>query len=277
MKAKDCEKLRKDSDIQTITFSEKHLKRFLKPSKATMLQFHQLTLVYIIAMIVAIEAYQPSSNRRTFTTNTKHHHHPEPNRFDAAATMDSVKNSLATLALSTILLTSSTCLCLPPAAFASDVAAQVSLDRLPPTSISIQIGDLPVVGSLLSGTYSKVADGSIKDPSITIKSPKDKVKAISTIATGGHLEFDVGGKISTHFDVDIAADEAGTAKVVVKSNLIPKLPFKNMANSINGGGAVSTSGGKESQWNIVTNLGNGETYYYNVKSGVTQFSRPDKI
>ena len=227
----------------------------------------QLTLFCIVTM-VAIEAYQPSRNRPTFTNVN---HHPAQNRFETV-TMDTVKNGIATLALSTILATT-TCLSLP--AFASDVAAQISLDRLPPTSISIQIGDLPVVGSLLSGTYTKVADGSIKDPSITIKSPKDKVKAISSIATGGHLEFDVGGKVSTHLDVDIASDEAGTAKVVVKSNLIPKLPFKNMASSINGGSPIS--GGKESQWNIVTNLGNGESYYYNAKSGVTQFSRPDKL
>jgi hypothetical protein len=232
-----------------------------------MLYFRQLTLFYIVA-IVAIEAYQPSSHRQSFTNMNQHQ---EQKRFDAV-TMDSVKNGFATFALTTILVTN-TCLGLP--AFASDVAAQISLDRLPPTSISIQIGDLPVVGSLLSGTYTKVTDGSIKEPSITIKSPKDKVKAISSIATGGHLEFDVGGKVSTHLDVDIAADEAGTAKVVVKSNLIPKLPFKNMASSINGGSPIS--GGKESQWNIVTNLGNGESYYYNAKSGVTQFSRPDKI
>jgi hypothetical protein len=158
-------------------------------------------------------------------------------------------------------------------AVASDTAAQISLDRLPPTSISLQIGDLPVVGSVLSGTYTKVPDGSIANPSITIKSPKDKVKAISSIATGGHLEFDVGGKISTHLDVDIAADEAGVAKIIVKSNLVPKLPFKNTASSMIG----QPTGGRESQWNIVTNLGNGESYYYNVKTGVTQLDRPSKI
>jgi hypothetical protein len=158
-------------------------------------------------------------------------------------------------------------------AFASDVAAQISLNALPPTSVSVQIGDLPVVGSLLSGTYTRVPDGSVKNPSITIRSPKDKVRAISSIATGGHLEFDVGGKLSTHLDVDLVAEEAGTARVVVKSNLIPKLPFKNIASS----GTGSPTGGRESPWNIVTNLGNGESYYYNAKSGLTQFDRPDKI
>ncbi len=227
-----------------------------------MFNFRQLAILTVA--IVAIEAYQPSTgaSRQSFT-NVNHHH--EHNGFGA------VKNGLATLALSTILATT-TSLGLP--VFASDAAAQVSLDKLPPTSISIQIGDLPVVGSLLSGTYSKVADGSIKDPSIVIKSPKDKIKAISSIATGGHLEFDVGGILKTHLDVDVAADEAGTAKIVVKSSLIPKLPFKNMANR---GTGKAVTGGKESQWNVVTNLGNGESYYYNVDSGVTQFSRPDKI
>lgn len=175
----------------------------------------------------------------------------------------------ASAAFSVVLWTS---VALLPAS-ASDTAAQISLDRLPPTSISIQIGDLPVVGSLLSGTYTKVPDGSVANPSVTIKSPKDEVKAISSIATGGHLEFDVAGKISTHLDVDIAADEPGTAKIIVKSNLVPKLPFKNLASSTIG----QPTGGRESQWNIVTNLGSGEAYYYNAKTGVTQLGRPDKI
>jgi hypothetical protein len=157
--------------------------------------------------------------------------------------------------------------------YASDTAAQISLQQLPPTSISIQIQDLPVVGNLLSGTYTRVADGSVATPSVVIKSPKDKIQAIQKIATGGHLEFDVAGKINTHLDVDIAADEAGRAKILVTSGLIPKLPFKNMASSSIG----SPTGGKESQWNIVTNLGNGESYYYNSKTGVTQLDRPSKI
>jgi hypothetical protein len=112
-----------------------------------------------------------------------------------------------------------------------------------------------VVGSLLSGTYTKVADGSIKQPSITIKSPSDKVKAISEIATGGHLEFDVSGLLSTHMDVDVSAEEPGVAKVRVASGLIPKLPFKNLASASTG----SPTGGKPSPWNMVTNMGSGGT------------------
>lgn len=138
-------------------------------------------------------------------------------------------------------------------AFASSTAAQITLNSLPPTSISVQIQDLPVVGSLLSGTYTKVADGSVKAPSVTVTSPSDKVKAISEIATGGHLEFDVSGLLSTHMDVDVSADEPGVAKVRVASGLIPKLPFKNLAS----GSAGSPTGGKPSPWNMVTNLGSG--------------------
>ena len=184
---------------------------------------------------------------------------PQPPRPNAAAA-----TAAATAALTAILSTGT----LP--AFASDTAAQISLQQLPPTSVSIEIGDLPVIGNLVSGTYTKVPDGSVAKPSIVIKSPKDKVKAIGSIAKGGHLEFDVLGKVNTHLDVDVAADEFGTAKVVVQSNLIPKLPFKNQASSLIG----TPTGGKESPWNIVTNLGSGESYYYNVKTGVTQAKQP---
>lgn len=222
---------------------------------------NSLAVLLFVACCCAVSAaaYQPSSRRGP----------PPPAAARAAS-------AAAAAALSVLLSTGS----LPAAG--SDMAAQISLDRLPPTSISIQIGDLPVIGSLLSGTYSKVADGSITNPSVTITSPKDKVRAISSIATGGHLEFDVGGMLSTHLDVDVAADEAGTARVVVKSGLIPRLPFKNMASASSSASSSTAKsspivGGKESPWNIVTNLGNGESYYYNLKSGVTQFDRPNKL
>lgn len=159
---------------------------------------------------------------------------------------------------------------LPAQAANSNAAAQISLENLPPTSVSIQIKDLPVVGNLLSGTYTKVPDGSVDKPSVVIKSPKDKVKAISSLATAGHLEFDVQGILNTHLDVDVAADQAGKATMVVQSGLIPKLPFKNAAS-------LAPSGGRESQWNVVTNMGNGEVYYFNAKTGETQFARPEKI
>jgi hypothetical protein len=162
-----------------------------------------------------------------------------------------------------------------PPAIASDTAAQISLNTLPPTSITVDIGDLPVVGNVLSGTYTKVSNvartSSLGNkPGITITSPKDKVRAVQDIATGGHLEFDVNGALKTHLDVDIAADEPGVARIRVASNLIPKLPFKNMASASQG----SPTGGKSSPWSMVTNMGSGESYYYNEKTGVTQFERP---
>lgn len=181
-----------------------------------------------------------------------------------------VAQAFAAAALSTVLLLTG-----PPPALASDTAAQINLKSLPPSSVSIEIGDLPVVGSLLSGTYTKVPDGSVKTkPGVVIKSPSDKVKAISQIATGGHLEFDVSGLLNTHLDVDVAADEAGTARIVAKSPLIPKLPFRNLASTEQ---KQQNTGKKESEWNVVTNLGNGDSYYYNEKTGVTQYQRPDKI
>jgi hypothetical protein len=159
-------------------------------------------------------------------------------------------------------------------AWASSTAAQISLNSLPPANVNIAIQDLPVIGNLISGTYTKVA--SIKgQPSVTIASPPDKVKAVQELATSGHLEFDVAGIIKTHLDVDVASDEAGVLKVRIASNLIPKLPFKNLASSSTSGGALT--GGRASQWNMVTNMGSKETYYYNEKTGVTQYERPDKF
>lgn len=114
----------------------------------------------------------------------------------------------------------------------SKSAAKVSLSSLPPTAIDIEIGDLPVVGKLLSGVYTKVGSvPSNKPPAIVIESPSDKLKAVKAAASNGHLEFDVDGVLSTHLDVDIAADKAGVATIKVKSPLIPTLPFKNSASS----------------------------------------------
>lgn len=113
----------------------------------------------------------------------------------------------------------------------SKTAAKISLTSLPPTAIDVEIGDLPVIGSLLSGVYTKVdAIPAGTSAAITIESPKDKFGAIKSVATGGHLEFDVDGILATHLDVDIAADTAGVATIRVKSPLIPALPFKNTAS-----------------------------------------------
>lgn len=208
----------------------------------------KLTTIFVAALAVAFAtAYQPSKKNNII----------KPHQVKAAGA------GAATIALSLLLAAD-------PAA-ASSSAAQISLNKVPPSSISIQLGDLPVVGGLVSGTYSKVSDKSIKDPSIVIKSPKDKLKAISGV-TAGHLEVDVDGFLSTHADIDLASDEAGVLTARVESKLIPKLPFKNKASQ-----GSAAKGGKESQWNVVTNMGNGESYYYNTKTGETTYSKPSKI
>jgi hypothetical protein len=159
----------------------------------------------------------------------------------------------------------------PQQALASSTAGQISLNSIPPTSVLLDIKDLPVIGNILSGTYTKVDDKSITSPSVSIKSPKDKISAIKDVATGGHLEFDVDGILKTHLDIDIATDKAGVATVKVTSPLIPKLPFKNTAS--NDGIAVS---GKQSDWFKVTNMGTGEFYYFNEKTDKTQAEMPKK-
>jgi hypothetical protein len=197
----------------------------------------------------------------------------------------SVARTAAGAATLAVLLTVGTPFFAAPAFAASTgtstTAAQIYVDQIPPSTISIQIGDLPIVGNLLSGTYAKVDTTTAiinKNiaPSVVIKSPKDKAKAISA-AAGGHVEFDIAGKagLKTHLDVDVATDEAGVARVRIASDLIPPLPFKNLASSSSS--TSSSKGGKESKWQIVTNMGNGESYYFNTKTGVTQFEKPDRI
>lgn len=176
----------------------------------------------------------------------------------------------ATLSLALVLLPTTQAWATQP----TDTAAQITLQRLPPTSINVQIDDLPVVGKLLSGVYSKVPDSvEVAKPSIVVKSPSDKAKAIQNLVKNGHLEFDVSGTINTHLDIDVSADRPKVMNVRIASDIIPKLPFKNLASSTQ----TSPTGGKESAWNMVTNMGSGETYYYNEKTGLTQYERPIKL
>jgi len=154
----------------------------------------------------------------------------------------------------------------PSLSFASSTAAQISLDSLPPSSIDVQIKDLPVVGNLISGTYTKVNTLAEKKASVTITSPKNKVAAVKDIATAGHLEFDVGGFVNTHLDVDVALDEPGVATIKVASPLIPKLPL-----------GKKNYGSKSSDWKMVTDLGNGASYYFNDKTGLTQYDKPSSL
>ena len=154
----------------------------------------------------------------------------------------------------------------------SKTAGQISLNSIPPTSVKVDVRDLPVIGDVLSGTYTRVRDASDKSPaSVSIVSPKDKVGAIRAAATGGHLEFDVDGLVATHLDIDVAADEAGVLTARVSSPLIPKLPFKNGASS------APKVGGKASDWSSVTNLGDGKVYYYNSKTDETTYQKPSNI
>ena len=156
----------------------------------------------------------------------------------------------------------------------SKTAGQISLNSIPPTSVKVDIRDLPVIGDVLSGTYTRVSDASVISPlpaSVSIKSPQDKIAAIKAAATGGHLEFDVDGLVATHVDIDVAADEAGVLTARVSSPLIPKLPFKNSASS------APKVGGKESDWSAVTNLGSGKVYYYNSVTDETTYEKPSKI
>jgi hypothetical protein len=229
------------------------------------------TLTACLATCCLVTAYQPGKMPSGSSTKTT----PTGSNSNKAAHVQTA-TAAATAALSLLLSTTplpATAANLRPASTGSEAAAQISLNTLPPGSISVQIRDLPVIGDLVSGTYTKVPDGSIAKPSVTITSPKDIVQALQSIVTAGHLEFDVKGILTTHLNVDVAVDQPGVAKIRVASNLIPKLPFRNLAS----GTAGSITGGKESMWNVVTNMGSGESYYYNEKTGLTQFERPAKF
>lgn len=141
-----------------------------------------------------------------------------------------------------------------PAWATSSTAAQIHLNSLPPSTISVQIGDLPVVGKLLSGTYTKVDGAPVGTPAVLIKSPNDKLSAIKNVATGGHLEFDVDGLISTHLNVDVASSKGGEATVRVASSLIPPLPFKNSASGFTGVVAESKGPSKSAAKVSLTSL-----------------------
>ena len=66
---------------------------------------------------------------------------------------------------------------------------------------------------------------------------------------------------------------AGSVTIKVVSPLIPKLPFKNSAS----GDYCIVPTGKKSDWNKVVNMGDGNPYYYNTKTGITQYEVPDKL
>ena len=101
-----------------------------------------------------------------------------------------------------------------PAFATSETAAQIQLNSIPPSTVQLQIGDLPLIGNLISGTYARIDPGAAvavgralggdgeytpKAASVTITSPLDKVAAIKDLATTGHLEF---GKFFLRFSED---------------------------------------------------------------------------
>lgn len=119
----------------------------------------------------------------------------------------------------------------------SATAAQIHLNSLPPSTISVKIDDLPFIGGILSGTYRKLDDDSISFMAsnpfpVIIKSPEDKVLAVTNAATGGHLEFQVDGVLNSLVNVDVAASKPGIAAIRVESPLIPRLPFRNSASAL---------------------------------------------
>ena len=144
----------------------------------------------------------------------------------------------------------------------SSAAAKIEIESLPPTSIQLNLTDIPVVGGLLSGTWVKL-DRSLSQtkPSVTVRSPKDKLLAIRKFLDLGRLEFDLSGLLTTHVNVDLEANQRGVATVTLTSALIPKWPF----------------GRSRSDWNKVTNMGTGETYYFNQVSGEAQYEKPDEL
>ena len=101
----------------------------------------------------------------------------------------------ATAAAATLAVLLTTFPCGPAFAASSDrsggAAAQIMIDQIPPTTISIQANDIPVVGKIISGTYTKLDAKSVKGltspPSVVITGPKDKIKFLKAAATEGHI------------------------------------------------------------------------------------------
>mmetsp|Transcript_33653 Transcript_33653/g.41229 ORF Transcript_33653/g.41229 Transcript_33653/m.41229 type:complete len:256 (-) Transcript_33653:153-920(-) len=234
-----------------------------------------------------IPLLHPSTLVRAYTPRT-HPLHPPP-RTKSLTTPRLPPNQITSFAAAITIL--ATTPFLPPSALAADTptpsqtAARIHLDSIPPTTVQVQIADLPVLGDLLSGTYARLNTGAAdavgkalgggappKPASVTVRSPVDKVSAIRNLATKGHLEFDIDGLLETHLDVDVRTPKAGELTVRISSPIIPQLPYKEE----NLGSGIAVAGGKmKSDWAAVTNMGDGSvSYYLNVKTGETQLQKP---
>lgn len=145
----------------------------------------------------------------------------------------------------------------------SEQAAKVSIQSFPPTTIQLDLQDIPLLGGMISGTWAKVGPLKKSKPSIVVESPTEKFGAIRGFLDQGRLEFDIGGLIKTHLNVDVEPnDKGGQALIRLSSKLIPKWPFGRNTKS---------------KWNRVTNMGNGELYYFNSATGETQFDEPEEF
>jgi hypothetical protein len=140
-------------------------------------------------------------------------------------------------------------------------AAQVTINSLPPQSVEIDLRDVPIVGKALSGTYYKLKKPLDREASIKISSPNDKLGAIQEAADTGNLEFGLEGLFRSKLEIQLQPNQPGVAPVEVRSPLIPKWPF----------------GRRKSDWSQVTNMGNGEIYYFNTKTGETTLEKPRDI
>jgi len=194
---------------------------------------------------------------------------PTKNRLPTKNLPSQIRDTVASAAMIMLVLTSD-----PQQSMASTTAGQISLNNFPPSNLEINAKEIPIVGNIISGTYSKL-EKNAASPSVSISLPKDKIEALKSVILNGHVELDVNGLLSTHLDVDIGSNEAGAATVRVASPLIPKLPFKNSVSR--GELTVLSPSNKASDWSKVVNLGNGNPYYWNSKTGETTYDAPDKI
>ena len=142
-----------------------------------------------------------------------------------------------------------------------DRAARIAVNRIPPQSIKVDLSDVPLVGKALSGTYAKVKDEKLKQPSVVIASPKDKVGFVQQAIDKGNFDLGLSGLLSTNVDIQLEPNRPGEAPVKLKSPLIPKWPFNS----------------RPSNWNEVRNLGSGEVYYFNSDTGEVQYEEPHDI
>ena len=139
-------------------------------------------------------------------------------------------------------------------------SAHITVHRLPPDSIQVDLSDVPIVGRALSGTFAKVKNGGVAKPSVVISSPNDKWGALQDVNDKGSLNFGLSGIFQSIIQVQFEPNRPGVAPLEIRSPLIPKLPFGQQRH--------------KSDWNKVQNMGNGDTYYFNARTGEVQDEEP---